>query len=81
MAEFTIKGSGSSFFVFKDGVQVLGPFYSRDRALGVCDELIRKGRERVRPCMTCQGDFVSEGPHNRMCDPCRIKANDMGMVA
>lgn len=29
----------------------------------------RKGTER--PCMTCRQPFMSEGPHNRLCDCCR----------
>ncbi len=28
-------------------------------------------RARTRACLTCGGAFESEGPHNRMCDPCR----------
>jgi hypothetical protein len=28
-------------------------------------------RAAMRHCMTCRAPFVSEGPHNRLCDPCR----------
>jgi hypothetical protein len=71
MAQYTIKGSGNSHFVMDGEVPVLGPFVSHDRALDVRDELIRKERMRVRPCITCNTEFMSEGPHNRMCDACR----------
>jgi hypothetical protein len=27
---------------------------------------------KVRPCLTCGAPFPSEGPHNRMCGPCRV---------
>lgn len=27
---------------------------------------------KVRPCMCCGKTFPSEGPHNRMCGPCRM---------
>ena len=81
MSGYTIKGSGLSYSVFKDGVSVMGPFGSHGRALDVRDELIRKDRMRERPCMTCTTEFMSEGPHNRLCDACRANANDMGMVA
>lgn len=81
MTGYTIKGSGTSHFVLKDGVSVMGPFGTHSRAQDVRDELIRKDRMRKRPCMTCTTEFMSEGPHNRLCDACRAKANDMGMVA
>ncbi len=29
-----------------------------------------------RPCITCKAMFMSQGAHNRMCDPCRCRRND-----
>tara|TARA_R100000315_G_C5132372_1_gene75655 strand:+ start:242 stop:547 length:306 start_codon:yes stop_codon:yes gene_type:complete len=29
---------------------------------------------RERKCMSCSKTFVSEGPQNRLCSPCRLKA-------
>ncbi len=29
-----------------------------------------------RKCITCGTDFLSEGPHHRMCTPCRTNASD-----
>ncbi len=31
------------------------------------------GPLRRRPCLTCNREFLSEGPHNRMCDACRVE--------
>lgn len=28
-----------------------------------------------RPCITCGKPFRSQGPHNRMCNPCRSSAD------
>lgn len=39
---------------------------------------LRGGQKRTprqgikRPCLCCGGTFVSEGPGNRLCDPCRV---------
>lgn len=29
---------------------------------------------RVRTCMCCRREFLSQGPHNRLCTPCRGKS-------
>lgn len=40
--------------------------------LGVLARAAKRRREtRVRPCMTCERAFTSEGIHNRMCPDCR----------
>lgn len=31
-------------------------------------------RARVRTCMCCRREFLSQGPHNRLCTPCRGKS-------
>lgn len=28
-------------------------------------------KARVRPCLSCQTPFFSEGPHNRICEKCK----------
>lgn len=81
MAKFTVQGSGTSFFVLRDGKIVQGPFTSAGRAEDVRDELIRVAKRRPRACLTCKAEFISDGAHNRMCDPCRNRGSDMGMVA
>lgn len=34
-------------------------------------------RPRLRPCMCCAREFSSDGPHNRLCDPCRKRGQDV----
>jgi DNA-binding MarR family transcriptional regulator len=29
---------------------------------------------KIRPCMTCGNEFLSEGAHHRMCNACRTKS-------
>ena len=81
MSGYSIQGSGLAYFVQQDGVDCMGPFGSRWRAEDVREELIRKDKMRMRPCLTCSTEFLSEGPHNRLCDACRDNVNDMGVVA
>ena len=35
-----------------------------------------KKRKQRRACMCCGKSFLSEGPHNRLCGPCRQKGDD-----
>jgi hypothetical protein len=35
-----------------------------------------KAGHRKRPCMTCGRPFLSEGIHNRICDPCKYWGQD-----
>lgn len=34
----------------------------------------RRHTPKVRPCMSCRRNFLSQGPHNRMCVDCRHKS-------
>lgn len=34
---------------------------------------LREALATMRPCLSCNQDFPSLGPHNRMCDRCRRK--------
>ena len=34
-----------------------------------------------RPCLCCRKDFGSEGPGNRLCIDCRLKASDLSPYA
>lgn len=31
----------------------------------------RTGQKRTRPCLKCSSQFLSDGPHNRLCNSCR----------
>lgn len=35
-------------------------------------------RRQVRACMCCRSSFESQGPHNRLCDPCRRRGSAEG---
>lgn len=37
----------------------------------------KRSRGTVRPCLCCRRPFLSEGAHNRLCDPCRRKGSDI----
>lgn len=43
----------------------------RARVFYLENEIQRLRRARPRDCMACGETFESDGPHNRMCDPCR----------
>jgi hypothetical protein len=73
MSGLQVTGGSPSFYVSRDGKDVLGPYYREDAAHAAMDVLKRKERQKKRPCITCQTSFMSEGPHNRMCDDCRRK--------
>ncbi len=57
------------------GREVSGPYGDKNKALMARDRLRReadaKAKRMLRPCLCCAGEFMSEGIHNRMCDPCR----------
>ena len=55
-----------------------------DRSLTSVDSCLRRLEDRrskplkpkkdaTRPCLCCKKPFVSEGPHHRLCGPCRKK--------
>ena len=53
------------------GEPVCRGFTCPDDAVRKIEQLEHEARLIDRPCMTCRAIFKSEGPHNRMCDPCR----------
>lgn len=73
---------GSGYYVADDiGRQVGGFLDTRDRAAERRDSLQSEAEAKlkrgVRSCLCCQTKFLSEGIHNRMCDPCRRRAEGM----
>ena len=62
-----------------------GTFDSRKAAevwlLGKIDLLTGPRQRRIRSCMCCRSSFESEGPHNRLCDPCRKRGSAEGAAA
>ncbi|MEQ9639798.1 MAG: hypothetical protein RIM84_07195 [Alphaproteobacteria bacterium] len=60
---------------------------SRARRLRLAPRRRRRGAATVAPggiernCLCCTAEFVSEGPHNRLCDTCRGSADPDFRVA
>lgn len=75
---FSIEGSGRAFFV-KSTEAVVGPFSRYDNAQTAKDRLAKANKRKLRPCITCGGNFLSEGFHNRMCDACRVDPENQGI--
>jgi hypothetical protein len=50
-------------------------FMTRARAQAWLDrhagQLSARPARRERHCLNCNGSFLSQGPHNRLCDACR----------
>ena len=72
---FSIKGSGTSWFVTRDGHIVAGPTSTQLLAQTKADHMAREARVRERRCMTCNTAFQSEGSHNRLCNACRQRSD------
>ncbi|MEL6639744.1 MAG: hypothetical protein AAFN63_11355 [Pseudomonadota bacterium] len=65
------------------GAMIGRPKGSLELAETFRDEQMRKLKDAdgdLRACITCTTPFVSEGIHNRMCNTCRARANDAGMI-
>lgn len=54
-----------------NGKTVSAPRTTRAQAVDLVEELTRRALRKTRACMCCGVSFVSEGPHNRLCNPCR----------
>lgn len=80
MSVFTVERSGGTWpgwIVCKDGEKVYGAVSAKWRADDQRDRLEREARKKSRSCLTCGATFISEGPHNRMCSPCRASAREV----
>ena len=66
------NGNGYSYAVLDaSGRRVGGLHGTSESALARAEALQRRSKRKLRSCLTCEAEFLSEGPHNRMCDPCR----------
>ena len=70
-SHYTVTGKDGRYFVRRDGNFAFGPFPTKELADATRARIVAKNRSRTRACISCGDPFVSEGPHNRMCDPCR----------
>ncbi len=62
------------------GEPVCRGFSCPDTAARKADQLDHEARLVDRNCITCRATFKSEGPHNRMCDPCREHAPSIDVI-
>lgn len=66
-----VRGTGGSYAVFRGNKRVSQHYVNRTGALERLDREQRKEQSQTRPCLRCQKPFLSEGIHNRLCNPCR----------
>lgn len=64
-------GKGHYMAFDADGHALSGPAGSFDMAMSIAENALKQRAKRSRPCLCCSQTFLSEGPHNRMCDNCR----------
>lgn len=74
---FDVIGTVSGWQVRKNGRDVGLVYQNEERAYAFIDRLTREEKLAERPCITCRTAFKSEGPHHRMCRPCRQLATGM----
>lgn len=68
--QFRVEGSGSCWAIYQ-GDQLVRIMGNHDRALDHIERLYRRNRMSLRACLNCGTNFMSEGPHNRLCRTCR----------
>ncbi|WP_425099172.1 hypothetical protein [Tropicibacter sp. S64] len=54
-----------------NGATLSGIMATQAQAEARLDDLKRAAQRRRRPCMCCRTSFLSDGPHNRLCNVCR----------
>lgn len=58
--------------IFIDGKRFGGTYYDPYTGIRAAERHLRNAARQKRKCITgCGREFMSEGPHHRMCDPCR----------
>ncbi len=73
---FTVEPNGGCWAVCRDG-EMLFALSTQALAEMKREKLERAARRKRRPCITCGGVFLSDGPHHRMCKGCRAWASDV----
>ncbi|MGI3163105.1 hypothetical protein [Pseudooceanicola sp. 200-1SW] len=69
--QLDVRGCGQSWAVFA-GERRVSRYFTRDHhAAGAATRLAERARLRERACLCCGSAFMSQGPHNRLCAPCR----------
>jgi hypothetical protein len=74
---YRVKNIGKQFAVTDaEGCRVSPFFHSYEFAEAARKAKLACAENNLRKCLTCGVNFLSEGPHNRMCSPCRNKASN-----
>ncbi|MGB0661301.1 MAG: hypothetical protein ACPGNV_14145 [Mangrovicoccus sp.] len=76
---FEIVRDQYNYFIRKDGEVVHGPT-NHALAQEKLERLEREAKRKTRKCMTCSASFLSDGPHNRLCNTCRSQSLHDGAV-
>lgn len=76
-AVFEMERSGRYWTVTRNGVQIYGPVSTMFDAETAKDRLERTENHKLRNCMTCRTEFMSEWAGHRMCTRCRSGATDI----
>ncbi|WP_425072550.1 hypothetical protein [Sagittula sp. S175] len=75
--------SGGYAIVDPDGRVGKARYGNRAGAETRCENLtqaLKDGKKKRRPCITCGTKILSDGPHHRMCNPCRTRSDDAPYV-
>ena len=69
---------GYGYAVFEGGRPITGALNSVPNAEYRRDQIKaqreKADRSRMRKCLCCPKEFLSEGPHHRMCNSCRQRS-------
>lgn len=69
-----IRGVNNNWAVFHNGRKVREITGGISTVEATAHNLERRLRPKVeRACIRCRDRFMSEGPHHRMCGPCRVR--------
>ncbi|QPM89128.1 hypothetical protein [Pseudooceanicola algae] len=66
-----VRGSRDGWAVFEGPRQLTRGYSCEYTAHSAATRLERQRRQKTRNCLCCGGQFLSDGPGNRMCNPCR----------
>lgn len=73
LPRYELVSAGRRYYVRRlaDGARVSPLLSHPELAANALDRLERENRQRQRACLRCGAGFLSDGPHNRLCDHCR----------
>lgn len=77
-APLVVKRFGGGYAVFEGAKRLSGQCGSSGEAEARGARILQARAKERRNCLTCRKPFMSEGPHNRMCDVCRRSAARLG---